>query len=82
MWLVSMGVAIRRWVQLMGGVYGCGYQVGVVRMYWCHSYSVVNGCCCKAVYRFHHNYYLSLGTPLVLALFFAAASSLFLCSFF
>ena len=39
MWLVgveSMGVVIRRWVWLVGGIYGCGYQeVGVVEIYWC-----------------------------------------------
>ena len=41
---------------------------------------VVSGCC-KEVYRHpHKNYYFSLYTPLVLALFLAAAS-LLLCSF-
>ena len=25
-----MGVVIRRWVWLAGGIYGCDYQVGVV----------------------------------------------------
>ena len=33
-WVESMGVVSRRWVWLMGGIYGCGYQeVCVVRMY-------------------------------------------------
>ena len=36
-----------------------------------------NGCGCKEVYRFPHNYYLSLYIPLVSALFAAAASLLF-----
>ena len=31
-----MGVVSRRWVWVMGGIYGCSYQdVGVVRMYRC-----------------------------------------------
>ena len=35
-WVESMVVVSRRWVWLVGGIYGCGYQeVGVVRMYRC-----------------------------------------------
>ena len=41
---------------------------------------VVSWCCCKEVYRYpHNNYYSSLYSPLVLALFLAAA--FLLCSF-
>ena len=51
--------------------------MGVVRMYrWGY------GCCCKEVYRYPHELLL-FPTPLVLALFLAAASlTLLLCSFF
>ena len=28
-----MGVVSRRWVWIVGGIYGCGNQVGVARMY-------------------------------------------------
>ena len=34
-WVESMGVVSRRWVWLVGGIYGCSYQVGVVRMCGC-----------------------------------------------
>ena len=44
MWLV--GVVSRRWVCLVGGIYGYGYNVYV---------GVVSGCCCKEVYRYPHN---------------------------
>ena len=43
---------------------------------WLPCIGVVSGCCCKEVYRYPHNNY----TPLVLVLFWAAAS-LLLCSF-
>ena len=37
---------------------------------WLECIGVVSWWCCKEVYRFpHNNYYLSLATPLVLALF-------------
>ena len=48
---------------------------------WLECISVVRGFCCKEVERYPHNYYVFLYTPLVLALFLAAASIL-LCSFF
>ena len=48
---------------------------------WLECIGVVSGCCYKEVYKYpHNNYYFSLYTPLVLALFLAAAS-LLLCSF-
>ena len=48
---------------------------------WLECIGVASGCCCMEVYRYpHNNYYFSLYTPLVLALFLAAAS-LLLCSF-
>ena len=47
MWLV--GVVSRRWVWLVGGIYGYGYHVYI---------GVVSGCCCiKEVYRYPHNNY-------------------------
>ena len=55
-WNISVcvvGVVSSRWVWVVGGFYGCDYQeVGVARMYV--------KCCCKEMYRFLHNYYLSL----------------------
>ena len=42
---------------------------------WVESMGVVSGCGCKEVYRFPHNYYLSLF--LLYLFFFAAASLLF-----
>ena len=49
---------------------------------WLPCIGVVSVCCCKEVYRYPHNNKLLLfPTPLVLALFLAAASLLF-CSFF
>ena len=47
---------------------------------WLECIGVVSGWCCKEVYRYPHNYYVSL-LPIVLARFLAAAS-LLLCSFF
>ena len=48
---------------------------------WLPCIGVVSVCCCKEVYRYSHNNKLLLfPTPLVLALFLAAAS-LLLCSF-
>ena len=48
---------------------------------WLECIGVVSGCYCKVVCRYpHNNFYFSLYTPLVLALFLAAAS-LLLCSF-
>ena len=47
---------------------------------WLQCIGVASGCCCKEVYRYPHNNYLIFPTPLVLALFLAAAS-LLLCSF-
>ena len=36
--------------------------MGVVsrRWVWVESMGEASGCCCKEVYRFRHNYYLSL----------------------
>ena len=45
-WLV--GMVSRRWVWLVGGIYGYGYLSCI---------SVVSGCCCKEVYRSPHNNY-------------------------
>ena len=42
MWLV--GVVSRRWVWLVGGIYGYGYNDDCI--------GVVSGCCCKEVYRY------------------------------
>ena len=48
---------------------------------WLQCIGVASGRCCKEVYRYPHNNKLLLfPTPLVLALFWAAAS-LLLCSF-
>ena len=44
MWLV--GVVSRRWVWLVGGIYGMVQCIGVA-----------SGCCCKEVYRYPHNNY-------------------------
>ena len=44
---------------------------------WLECIGVVSGCCCKEVYRYPHNN--DYPTPLVLALFLAAAF-LLLCS--
>ena len=41
LWVWLVDVVSRRQVWLVGGIYGCGYQVDVVRM------CVVSGCCCK-----------------------------------
>ena len=41
-----------------------------------------SGCGCKEVYRFPHNYYLSLLTPLVYYMLFFSAASHFLFIFF
>ena len=42
---------------------------------WLECIVVVSECCCKEVYRYpRKNYYFSVYTPLVLALFLAAAS--------
>ena len=52
---------------------------------WLSCIGVVSGCCCKEVYRCLHNKKLLLfPTPLVLALFLAAASlpSLFILKMF
>ena len=50
----------------------CGWNLWV----WLPCIGVVSGCC-KEVYRYPHtNYSFSLYTPLVLALFLAAASLL------
>ena len=46
MWLV--GVVSRRWVLLVGGIYGYGYHVYV----W-----LVGVVVCKEVYRYLHNNY-------------------------
>ena len=46
MWLV--GVVSRRWVWLVGGIYGYG---------WLPCIGVVSGCCCKEVYRYPNNNY-------------------------
>ena len=49
---------------------------------WLQCIGVASRWCCKEVYRYpHNNHYFSLYTPLVLGLFWAAAS-LLLCSFF
>ena len=45
MWLE--GVVSRRWVWLVGGIYG----------YVLPCIGVVNGGCCKEVYRYPHNNY-------------------------
>ena len=51
-------------------------------MGWLPCIGVVSVCCCKEVYRYpHNNTLLIFPTPLVLALFLAAAS-LLLSSFF
>ena len=47
---------------------------------WLECIGVVSGCCCKAVYRYPHKLLL-FPTPLVLALFLAAAC-LLLCEWF
>ena len=41
MWLV--GMVSRRWVWLVGGIYGYGYHVYI---------GMVSGCCCKEVYNY------------------------------
>ena len=42
---------------------------------WLECIGVVSGCCCKEVYRHpHNNYDVFPPTPLVLALFLAAAT--------
>ena len=46
MWLV--GVVSRRWVWLVGGIYGYGYNVAI---------GVASQCCYKEVYRYPHNNY-------------------------
>ena len=45
---------------------------------WLKCIGVVSGCCCKGVYRYHHNYLFSLPTCISS---FLAAASLFLRSF-
>ena len=55
------------------------------RRVWFECIGVVSGCCCKEVYRYpHNNYYFSLYTPLVLALFFGSSipTSLFIFKMF
>ena len=47
---------------------------------WLECIGVVSGCCCKEVYRYPYIIITFFPTPLVLALFLAAAS-LLLCSF-
>ena len=38
-----MGVVSRRWMWLVGAIYGCGYkEVGVVRMYRCGYLSLLH----------------------------------------
>ena len=44
MWIV--GVVSRRWVWLVGGIYGYGQCIGVASQ-----------CCYKEVYRYPHNNY-------------------------
>ena len=68
MWLV--GVVSMRWVWLVGGIYGYGYHVqvwlvGVVVRRYIDILTII----------------INFPTPLVLSLFWAAAS-LLLCSFF
>ena len=46
MWLV--GVVSRRWVWLVGGIYGYGYNVYI---------GVASRCCYNEVYRYPHNNY-------------------------
>ena len=49
MWLV--GVVSRRWVWLVGEIYGYGYNV------WLQCIGVASRCCYKEVYRYPHNNY-------------------------
>ena len=67
MWLV--GVVSMRWVWLVGGIYGCGYHVYV----WLVGVVVLR--------RYIHilTIIINFPTPLVLAIFLAAA--FLLCSF-
>ena len=48
-WVESMGMVIRRWVWLAGGIYGVVFR----RWVWSERIGVVSGCC-KEVYRFPH----------------------------
>ena len=70
-----MGVASGRGYQEVGAASGWNLWV------WLQCIGVASGCCCKEVYRYPNNNYLIFTSPLVLALFLAAAS-LLLCSFF
>ena len=68
----------------MGVASGCGYQeIGIASGWnlwvWLECIAVVRRCCCKEVCRFPQNLTYPY-SPLVFALFFAAAS-LLLCSF-
>ena len=53
-WVESMGGVNRRWVWLVGGIYGCGEQeVGVASGWnlwvWLECIGVISGWCCKEV---------------------------------
>ena len=63
---VVSGCGFRRWVWLVGGIYGCGYQ----------EVGVVSECCCKKVYKFPHNITFPYST--CTSSFFAAASLFFI----
>ena len=69
-WLV--GMVSRRWVWLVGGIYGCGYREWV----WLEYIGVVVG---GVVRRYKDFLILLIPTPLVFALFTTAF--LLLCSF-
>ena len=48
LWVCLVGVVSRRWVWLVGGIYG---------YIWLQCIGVASGCCCKEVYRYPHNNY-------------------------
>ena len=54
----------------MGGIYWCSYNVYL---------GVVNGCCCKEVYRYPHNITYPYST--CISAFFTEASLYTFCSF-
>ena len=69
MWLV--GVVSRRWVWLVGGIYG-----------WLQCIGVVSGCCCKEVYIILDILKIIINFPCSTCISsFLAAASLLLCSF-
>ena len=78
LWMWLVGVVNWKWVWLVGGIYGCGFQEVV----WLECIGVVSGCRCKEVF-IDFLILLLIPTPLVLALLFSSIpTSLFIFKMF